>query len=87
MKQNRFGAFLNKARINAGYTQLDVAKRLKYKTSQYISNYERGRCLPSIPALHVMIKMYGISRQYVVAHLVALERSRITREFTKINQG
>lgn len=39
-----FGKFVKKARIQAGLTQNQLAKRLGYDTSQFVSNIERGLC-------------------------------------------
>lgn len=45
------------------YTQLAVAKKCGYTSSQHISNIERGLALPSIALANKLIKLYSIPRE------------------------
>jgi transcriptional regulator with XRE-family HTH domain len=54
------GKLLKTYRERRGLSQGDVAKQLKLTTPQYISSIERGKVSPSIRALRVLIRMYGV---------------------------
>lgn len=53
---DQIGKVLRRARLSAGYSQSDLAKALGYKTPQYISNYERGVCLPSLKVIGKIVR-------------------------------
>lgn len=48
------------ARVNAGLTQADVAKKLN-KSKNTIVNYEKGVCMPDIETGKALAKLYGMS--------------------------
>lgn len=48
------------ARVNAGLTQADVAKKLK-KSKNTIVNYEKGVSMPDIETGKALAKLYGMS--------------------------
>lgn len=60
LRRDTVGQFLQDKRIEKGLTQFDVAKKLKYTTPQFISNWERGLALPPMDALPILVKLYGI---------------------------
>lgn len=45
------GQLIKKARHSAGLTQASLAKKLGYKSPQFVSNWERSESLPPITAL------------------------------------
>ena len=49
---------LKAARVNAGLTQLEVAKRLR-KNKQTIVNWEMGRNLPDVANFAALCSLYG----------------------------
>jgi len=49
---------LKAARVNAGLTQLEVAKRLR-KNKQTIVNWEMGRSLPDVANFAALCSLYG----------------------------
>lgn len=49
---------LKAARVNAGLTQLEVAKKLR-KNKQTIVNWEMGRSLPDIANFTALCSLYG----------------------------
>lgn len=51
---------LKAARVNAGLTQIEAAKRLGF-TVQSLSNYETGRRVPNVLQARDMATLYGIS--------------------------
>ncbi|MBX2987343.1 MAG: helix-turn-helix transcriptional regulator [Bdellovibrionaceae bacterium] len=60
MKSNILGSYLKKKRIEADMSQAEVAKLLGYGTSQYISNFERGACAPSLKILNKLSKAFKV---------------------------
>ena len=50
--------FLKKRRLDANLTQKQVAKKLELETSQYISNFENGKSLPSPKILRKLSNIY-----------------------------
>ncbi|MEE1171097.1 MAG: helix-turn-helix transcriptional regulator [Ruminococcus sp.] len=51
---------LNAARVNAGFTQEEVAKLLG-KSKNTIVNWENGRSAPDINAGKALANLYGVS--------------------------
>ena len=47
------------ARVNAGFTQDEVARKLGV-TKQTIVNWEKGRVVPGIPEMEMLSKIYQI---------------------------
>ena len=47
------------ARVNAGLTQQDVAKRMKISKSTLI-NWEKGKVIPSFASLEELSRLYNI---------------------------
>lgn len=56
------GNYLREAREAKGLTQIEVAKRLGYSTSQFVSNWERGMCSPAENKMKKLIKMLGLDK-------------------------
>lgn len=75
-----FGWFLKRQRTKAGLTQSEAAKRLYAEVGkQYISNIERGKCLPSLKHLLRLIKIYNIHRP-TIKNLVAEYYEKAAKE-------
>ncbi len=51
---------LRAARINAGFTQVEVAEKTGYAVST-IRNWEQGKSYPKQPAITVLCELYGVS--------------------------
>lgn len=56
----RFGRNLRKARLNAGLSQMQVAKSI-HADKSYISNLEQGKKNPTLFTLSKLAKSIGIS--------------------------
>lgn len=52
----QMGRLIKKARQSSGLTQAALAKRLGYRSPQFISNWERAESLPPIHALSKIAK-------------------------------
>lgn len=63
-------AYLREARENAGLTQTEVASRLGYSNSQFISNWERGLSTPPLNTLRTLSKMYHIDMDELFEQIV-----------------
>ena len=62
----RFGRRLRNARKKTGYTQ-EHAGRMLCVTRQQISNYENGKCDPSVRMLYEMAELYRVSIDWLCA--------------------
>lgn len=61
-----FGEFLKSKRERAGLSQGEVAKSLKYRSPQFISNWERGVAKPPIKTLSKIASLYKIDREELI---------------------
>jgi len=59
-----FKITLAAARVNAGYTQEEVATILKVALST-IRNWESGRTLPKQPMIEKLCALYGVPYDYI----------------------
>lgn len=73
------GTYLKNKRIEAGYTQAEIAKKLGYSTPQFISNFERGLCSPPLKNLKVLVKMYNIPAEHII-DLILKEQESLLRK-------
>ena len=60
-------------------TQKSVAKRLGYSSPQFISNIERGLCTPPVDKLKVLIKIYDLDKEDLIA-IILQENERLLRK-------
>ncbi|MCB0394586.1 MAG: helix-turn-helix transcriptional regulator [Bdellovibrionales bacterium] len=65
MKQP-LGTYLKNKRENAGLSQKDVADHLGLSSPQYISNFERGVCGPSLETVKELCSIYKINKREIV---------------------
>ncbi len=61
--ENKLAHFLKEKRTLSGLSQKDVAVKLGYSTSQFISNWERGISQPPINTLRTLATMYNVSAE------------------------
>lgn len=73
------GQLIKKARSRAGLTQAALAKKLGYRSPQFVSNWEREESLPPIDALPKIAKHTGV--QYAEFKTVLL------RDFKRVLNG
>jgi transcriptional regulator with XRE-family HTH domain len=60
---NKLAQFLKEKRTQSGLSQKDVATKLGYSTSQFISNWERGISQPPINTLRTLASMYNVAAE------------------------
>jgi transcriptional regulator with XRE-family HTH domain len=56
-----FANYLKQKRIDAQLSQSEVATRLGYTTSQFVSNWERAISQPPIQSLFLISNLYRVS--------------------------
>lgn len=56
---------LKAARVNAGYTQRQVAQKLKV-SKDTVSNWERGKSFPDVVILQEIENLYGVSYKDII---------------------
>lgn len=57
----KLAEFLKQKRVITGLSQKDVAEKLGYSTSQFISNWERGVSQPPLHTLRKISSIYKIN--------------------------
>ena len=70
-EKNKLAKFLKEKRTLASLSQKDVATKLGYSTSQFISNWERGISQPPINTLRTLALMYGVAADQMFQVLVS----------------
>ena len=73
------GNYLKSSRVEAGFTQSEVAEKLGYSSPQFISNFERGLCSPPLRNLKTLVKMYSIPVEEILT-LILEEQESILRK-------
>ena len=76
-------SFLKTKRVDAGLTQLDVARKLGYGSSQFISNWERGLANPPAFVLKDLAKLYKIDSKELLEMLLTAVNDKICKEFKR----
>lgn len=75
------GTYLRRKRLAAGLSQMYVGKQLGHSNAQFVSNIERGVCLPPLDALKSMMSLYSISSAEITRILCKLQKVFFTQEF------
>lgn len=73
-----------KYRKERGYTQIDVAKLLKLKTSTQICNWERGKSLPNVVQLMDLSALYQRLANDLLWDLFCQERKKMKQREGKL---
>lgn len=80
MARLRFAEFLRNKRIESGFTQGDVAKKLKLKNAQFISNIERGLAPVPFSTLKLLMKTYEMSYDDLSEKYIELQEAILKGE-------
>jgi transcriptional regulator with XRE-family HTH domain len=82
------GNFLKNKREAVGLSQGQVAKKLRYTSPQFISNWERGISSPPIKVLRLLSDLYRVSTDelfdLILQHSVDQLRSSLLKEYNLI---
>ncbi len=70
MENLKLAQYLSLKRERVGIRQKEVADQLGYKTSQFVSNWERGHSVPPLNALKKIFKMYKIKLDELFEHVL-----------------
>lgn len=84
---NILGAYLKRKRIEAELAQIDVAHKLGYTTAQYISNFERGVCQPSMKILSRLAELYKLDMGEFFDVVLEQQKLEISRVLFKQKRG
>ena len=57
--------FLRKARLEAGLSQGNVARKLGYRSPQIVSNWERGLCQPPTKKMLQLCRLYKLKPEHL----------------------
>ncbi len=75
-----FAKWITKKRYKAQLTQRDVSIHLGYFNGQFVSNWERGQCLPAIEALPTLARIYKIKKSILLERYLEATRIRIIQK-------
>ena len=75
------GSVLKEWRIEMGLTQMTVAKVLGYTSPQFVSNWERGMCLPPIEAIPMLGFLFKRKDDEILKLYIDVETTRIIEEY------
>ena len=64
MLEKKLQITLAAARVNAGFTQEEVAKKMGI-SKQTIINWEKGKNIPGITEMEMMSKIYNMPQDYI----------------------
>ena len=78
-ERKRLGQYLKARRLEKSISQNDIAKRLKLKSGQMISNIERGLCSPPLYQVRIMSQLYGISEQDLLLFLLEIQETSLRK--------
>lgn len=83
-KTKGLSGFLKQARIEKSITQFDAAKALGHATPQYISNFERGLCEPSLDMAIKLCELYEVPKEKLFKVMMSIyEETLREKMFTK----
>lgn len=74
-----FGTYLKTKREQCGLTQSEVAQKLGYGSSQFISNIERGISNVPVKALKSLIMLYQLDPGEAVDALLSEKRDKLIK--------
>lgn len=78
-----FGTWLRERRKLAGITQWEAAREFGYSTPQFISNYERGLCMPATTSLPKICQIYNITKEEMLDKLLEVQKKGIEKVFVE----
>lgn len=72
---------LKQARINANLSQKQLAEKMGYKTSQFVSNNERGVSQPAMSTLKKLCKILHLCPHAVAKKMMEEDIERIEKRY------
>lgn len=90
MEDQKLARYLKAARVKAGLTQKEVSDRLNYKTSQFVSNWERGHSIPPLNALKTIAKLYKVNLndlfEQILSASIFLTEQLMRKQFSQLKK-
>ena len=83
----KLGQYLRKRREELGYTQKYVATKLGFKSSQFISNIERGHASLPLYSLKKIIALYDLEPAGVIEMILGEEKKYLNKFFSLRKKG
>lgn len=80
LRGNELADLLKKSRMSAGLSQKEIAAALGYKSSQFVSNWERGLSSPPIATLRVLCTLFKISENEMFRMIKEIAVQQTERE-------
>ena len=77
---------LKKSRDKKGLSQKAVADRLGYGSSQFISNFERGISSPPLNRMKVLVNLYQMSIEELMAAITLDQESMMAMTIKKVRK-
>lgn len=81
MKQKKaikeVGSYLRTARVNVLLSQREVGHKFGFTTAQFISNIERGICLPPAQTHKLFVQTYKLKPQEFAEKILNVEKVKI----------
>lgn len=79
----KLGKYLAEQRMSAGISQKQISDKLGLKSSQYISNVERGMCLPTLASIKTWCDLINCPYHIVKQMLIQIYVSEVEAAFKK----
>ena len=74
------GTFISQKRRKAGVSQAFLARKLGYKTAQYISNWERGASVPPLRKMRPLSTVLKIPVKELISAIVNATEDQLRSE-------
>ncbi len=85
-KLRHIGSYLKEIRQKRNITQAELAKKLGYTTSQFVSNWERGLCSPPLDSIVEISDFLAIPKSTIMGLILEQTKSELERRFTVSRQ-
>jgi transcriptional regulator with XRE-family HTH domain len=89
-KDNRFSEmaqFLKEKRIDRGLSQSAVAKMVGFGSPQFVSNWERGLCSPSLNSLPKLSRLLKIRESEIIEVFIRVARREVEDAFSRAGKA
>ncbi len=80
---NKLAVQLKEARLQVGLSQVDLAEKLGYETSQFISDWERGIHAPPIKNLSKICKLLNVNEQKIFDLFIEIAKEKLVHDLEK----
>ncbi|MCB0412028.1 MAG: helix-turn-helix transcriptional regulator [Bdellovibrionales bacterium] len=77
------GQYFRQKRVDAGLTQIDLARVFGYSSSQFVSNWERGLCTPPMASMAKLCEVLKIPKKEIVDVLTEEYRRTLEKAVKK----